>query len=188
VVDVTVRPESFSYVEFDAETIRDLAAKLIGEVGLDVQQVIVEVDETNPLGRAEITDTDPLTLRFESGAFEDPKRPRHMSPGGVADVLGRLLFQYRDRIDPAFGAPEADDDDIDLPYLVAWQVYAVARLARLGYRSQRQRRLYHFRNRCGFTDASDAAFDALWTGEDLTWADLTALVDGALAAREPTPA
>jgi hypothetical protein len=183
-VQVNVTPESFSYVEFDGAAIADLAATLVDQIGLAIDELVIEVDETNPLGRAEVIATDPLTLRIESGAFEDPKRPRKMSDEAVTDVLGRVLYQHRDRVDPAFGAPEAGDDDIDLPYLVAWQVYAVARLARLGYRSQRQRRLYHFRNRCGFTDASDAAFEAIWTGDDLTWADLTGLVDRALAARE----
>ena len=32
--------------------------------------------------------------------------------------------------------------------------------------------LYQFRNRYGFTDAADAAFDRLWSAEALTWADL----------------
>jgi hypothetical protein len=181
---VTVTPESFSLVDFDNEAIANLASTLIAQIGLDIDELVIEVDETNPLGRVDIVATDPLTLRVESGAFEDPKRPRQMSEVSITDVLGRVLYQYADRLDPSFGAPDGSDDDIELPYLVAWQVYAVARLARLGYRSQRQRRLYHFRNRCGFTDAADAAFDAIWTADSLTWSELTALVDGALAARD----
>ena len=58
----------------------------------------------------------------------------------------------------------------------------MGRIGRLGHRVQRQRRLYHFRNRHGFTDAADAAFDRLWSGEGLTWADIVALSDGARAA------
>jgi hypothetical protein len=183
--DVKVTPESFSFVEFDGDAIAGVASTLIAQLGLEVDEVIIEVDETNPLGRARVTSTDPLTLRIESGAFEDAKHPRQMSAAAVSDVLGRVLFQHADRIDPDFGPPEESDDDLELPYLVAWQVYAVARLARLGYRSQRQRRLYHFRNRCGFTDAADAAFDTNWTTDGLTWSDLSGLVDSALAAREP---
>lgn len=182
---VTVEPQEFSLVDFDAEVIARLASTLADQIGLDVDELRIEVDETNPLGRVEVTGTDPLTIRAESGAFEDPKRPRQMSEPSITDVLGRVLFQYADRLDPSFGAPDADDDDIELPYLVAWQVYAVARLAGLGYRSQRQRRLYHFRNRCGFTDAADRAFDAIWNADALTWSELCARVDGALAAREP---
>ena len=60
----------------------------------------------------------------------------------------------------------------------------VGRLARLGYPPQRQRRLYHFRNRHGFTDAADAAFDRLWAADGLTWAEIVAISDDAIA-RQP---
>ena len=46
----------------------------------------------------------------------------------------------------------------------------MGRLGRLGHPVQRQRRLYQFRNRHGFTDAADAAFEQLWEADDLTWA------------------
>ena len=87
-------------------------------------------------------------------------------------MLGRLLFEVHDRLDPAFGDPPAEDD-LSLPESVAWQVYCVGRLGRLGHQVQRQRRLYHFRNRHGFTDAADEAFDRLWSADGLTWADIT---------------
>ena len=98
--------------------------------------------------------------------------------------MGRVLFQAGDRLDPDFGAPSFDDD-LPMHHSVAWDIYAVARLARLGYRSQRQRRLYHFRNRHGFTDVADAAFERVWTEDGLTWSDLVTISDEALAAREP---
>jgi hypothetical protein len=59
----------------------------------------------------------------------------------------------------------------------------VGRLARLGYPAQRQRRLYHFRNRHGFSDVADAAFDRLWTGDGLTWADIQAVCAETAAMR-----
>jgi hypothetical protein len=97
-------------------------------------------------------------------------------------VLGRLLFEVRDRLDPAFAdAPPAGA--LTLQQSSAWQAYCVGRLGRLGYKVQRQRRLYHFRNRHGFTDAADAAFDRLWQGEGLGWAEVQAASDEALAAR-----
>jgi hypothetical protein len=136
--------------------------------------VRIEVDETTPLGRAWTSSLEPLVLSVESGAFEDPKRPRHLSERSVADVLGRLLFRVRDRLDPTFGDVPADDD-LSLPESTAWDAYAVGRLARLGYPAQRQRRLYHFRNRHGFSDVADAAFERLWTGEGLSWSDIQAV-------------
>jgi hypothetical protein len=183
VASVTVTPEQFSYVQFDAARITAVAERLLDELGLDVD-LTIEVDETTPLGRSRIESRDPLVLRCESGALEDPRHPRTLSEAGTAGVLGRLLLRERDRRDPAFGAPEADDE-LDLPHKVAWQVYAAARLARMGYRPQRQRWLYHLRNRLGFSDATDAAFDTLWTEEPLSWAEISDLVEGALAERQP---
>jgi hypothetical protein len=123
-----------------------------------------------------------VVLAVESGALEDAKAPRQLDRVGAADVLGRLLFEVRDRLDPAFGeAPEGAD--LTLQQSSAWQTYCVGRVGRLGHRVQRQRRLYAFRNRHGFTDAADASFDQLWAGDGLTWADISALSDSALAAR-----
>ena len=51
----------------------------------------------------------------------------------------------------------------------------MGRVARMGYPVRRQRYLYAFRNRHGFTDAADGAFEELWSGEDLSWADLDRL-------------
>jgi len=173
VTEVTVVPETYNLIEFDAGQIRAVAMKLMDEIGVPVA-LRIEVDETTPLGRAWTSSLEPLVLSVESGAFEDPKRPRHLSERSVADVLGRLLFRVKDRLDPSFGEVPADDD-LSLPESTAWDAYAVGRLARLGYPAQRQRRLYHFRNRHGFSDVADAAFERLWTGEGLSWSDIQAV-------------
>ena len=177
---VTVRPETFTLVSFDRDELVAVVDKLADDIGLSGADVVLEVDESTPLGRASIASyDDPITIAVESGALEDPKRPRQLSVSGSADVLGRLLFRVRDRRDPAFGdAPP--DDDLPLAHSVAWDVYSVGRLVRLGYKhyDNRQRRLYHFRNRHGFTDAADDAFDRLWSGDGLAWADIAALSDG----------
>ena len=179
---VEVRPETFSMVMFDANEIRAIVEKLAAEVGLPADLAItVDIDETTPMGRSLLQSLEPVVLSLESGALEDPKRPRQLNEDGAIDVLGRLLFEVRDRLDPAFGEAPAEDD-LTLPESVAWQVYCVARLGRLGHRVQRQRRLYHFRNRHGFTDAADEAFNRLWTAEGLTWADIAGISEGARAA------
>jgi hypothetical protein len=179
---VEVRPETFSMVFFDAAEIRAIVEKLAAEVGLPADLAItVEIDETTPMGRSLLQSVDPVVLSLESGGLEDPKRPRHLDEAGAIDVLGRLLFEVKDRRDPAFGEPPPEDD-LSLPESVAWQVYCVGRLGRLGHQVQRQRRLYHFRNRHGFTDAADEAFDRLWSAEGLTWADIEGTSQGARAA------
>ncbi len=166
----------------DAAEIRAIVEQLVPEVGLPVDLAItVEIDETTPMGRSQLQSLDPVVLSLESGALEDPKHPRHIDPDGATDVLGRLLFEVRDRLDPAFGDPPAEAD-LTLPQSVAWQVYCVGRLGRLGHRVQRQRRLYQFRNRHGFTDAADEAFARLWTADGLTWDDIASASDTARAA------
>ena len=180
-VEVVVSPEEYNYVQFDAPRIRAVVSKLAGEVGL-TGPISIEVDETTPLGRAWIVSVDPLVVHVESGAFEDPKRPRTQADHRVADVLGRLFFRAADRLSPGFADAPADDK-LTLQQSTAWDTYAVGRYVRLGYPAQKQRRLYHFRNRHGFTDVADAAFDKLWTSDGLTWADIEAASEAALAAR-----
>lgn len=172
---VTVVPSTFSYVDFDADRIAAVAERLLADVGVHLP-LRIEVDEASPLGRARVVSVDPLVIGVEGGAFEDSRRFRQLSETAVADALGRLLLRVRDRLDPAFGTPAADDE-LPLPHGTAWDAYCMGRLARLGYPAQRQRRLYHFRNRHGFTDAADAAFARLWDADRLTWDDVTTISD-----------
>jgi hypothetical protein len=166
-------------VFYDAEEIAAIAQRLLDQLDIGDRQVRIEVDETTPLGRAKVGSLDPVVLDVESGALEDPKHPRKLSPDGAADVLGRLLMRVRDRLDPAFGDPPPDDE-LDLAASVAWDAHCMGRLSRLGHAPQRKRRLYHFRNRHGFTDAADAAFERLWSAEQLTWAEIEAISAGAV--------
>lgn len=171
--EVVVEPQVFANVFFDAARIEALAATLMEQIGLD-GPLTVEVDEAVPTGRVSIASVEPLHVLVESGAFEDARRPRQLSDEAVADVLGRLLHRAADRRSPGFADAPADDD-LTLRENSAWDAYAVGRFARLGYPANRQRRLFHFRTRHGFSDVTDRAFDRLWTGSDLTWADITAI-------------
>jgi hypothetical protein len=178
---VTVTPETFAMVDFDAARIASVVAGLLGRVGLDPDtDVHLEVNETTPMGRVRLTGVAPITVTAESGALEDPKAPRQLSEPGTAEALGRMLFAARDRLDPAFGAP-ALDDEVPGGVAMAWDVYCVARLGAAGYPVTRQRRLYHFRNRFGFTDCADAAFERLWSAAPLTYADLVEIAASAVS-------
>src|SRR3546814_5211749 len=77
-------------------------------------------------------------------------------------------------------------DEITLPQSVAWQVHCVGRLGRLGHRVQRQRRLYQFRTRHGFTDVADAAFEQLWTADRLSWNEIDSISASAGRSEEHT--
>lgn len=177
----TVEPAEFTIVHFDAGEIASLADELAAAVGLDDAEVRIEVDETAALGHTELVSTDPVVIRTESGAFENPKKLRHFSPEIATDVIGRHLMRARDRRDDAFGDPPPDKE-LSLAHRAAWEVYTVGRLAQRGYGAQRQRWLYSFRNRHGFTDDADEAFETLWNGTDLTWAQITSLSDETAAA------
>jgi hypothetical protein len=182
---VTVTPEQFSMVKFEHDRIVELAVEVADKVGIPADRELrIEVDEGNPLGRVRVTSLDPITITVEGGAFEDAKRPRSLSDTSVIDVLGRHLFRVRDRLDPAFGEPPADDK-LTLQLAAAWDVYAVGRCDRAGFGPSKPRRLYHFRNRHGFTDVADEAFEELWNADSLTWADIEAVCARTEAARVP---
>jgi hypothetical protein len=165
----TVQPSTFQIVDFDAGRIADLTDELARKVGL---------------GEG-VDSVDPVHIRTESGSLEDPKKVRKFSQDSATDVLGRYLLRVADRRQPGF-ADAPPDDDLTVPQRTAWDVYAVGRLARLGYAVRRQRWLYAFRNRHGFTDDADGAFEQLWGGEGLGWAEIDRLSETS-AATNPGP-
>ena len=182
----TVEPSTFTMVDFDAARIAALTEELARKVGIEEgADITVEVDESTPLGRTQLVSVDPVHIRTESGAFEDPKKVRRFSEDAATDVLGRYLLRAADRRRPDF-ADAPPDEDLTVPQRTAWDVYAVGRLARMGYAVRRQRWLYAFRNRHGFTDDADDAFEQLWGGEGLGWAEIDRLSE-TTAATNPGP-
>lgn len=167
---VSVEPEEFRFVAFDSALIRKVGESLVTTLGID-KPVHVCVDETTPLGRVRAEIGDKILVTVESGAFEDSKRPRNQSEAATKINLGRILLRVNDRLRGGF-AETPPDDELSLPQMAAWETYCAGRLSRLGLRVNRQRWLYNFRNRHGFTDAADAAFDQLWAAESLTWSEL----------------
>jgi hypothetical protein len=185
---VTVSPDTFTYTLFDAPRIAELVSELADRIGLPPDlEIRIEVEERSPLGRTRVTSLDPVTLSVEGGAFEDAKKLRHLSDRSVNGVCGRLLFRIADRLSGRFDDAPADAD-LESARSTAWDTYAVGRCAQLGYPVSRQRRLYHFRIRHGFTDTADAVFQRLWTADGLSWADVAAASDEAVAAKEAAPA
>lgn len=181
---VVVTPETFTLVFYDAARIAALAGDVADRIGLPADaELRVEVDERMPLGRVRVTSLAPITVSIEGGAIEDAKHPRQLSERGVLDVLGRTLRKVQDRLDPAFGEPPADDD-LTLAQQVAWNAYAEGRNEALGFEVQKQRWLYHFRNRHGFNDVADGVFNRLWEGDGLRWADIEAACAATEAARD----
>lgn len=168
---VTVTPESFTFVSFESDAIRRIAQSLVEAFGLADHDVEVVVDETTPLARTSLEIGDTITIRAESGAFEDTRKPRQLSETATATSVGRMLLRARDRLSGGFGEAPADGD-LSLAQVAAWETYCVGRLERIGIPVNQQRWRYNFRNRHGFHDGSDGAFERLWTSDGLTWAEL----------------
>jgi len=183
---ITVIPEVFTLVNFDSAEIKRIASEVADRVGLPADlPITVEVDETVPLGRTRIASLDPVVVAVQGGAFENAKQLRHLSETSVVDVLGRIFHRVLDRLDPRFAEAPADDK-LTLQQATAWDAYAVGRCERVGYSPQKQRRIYHFRNRHGFNDVADRVFERLWNAEpgSLSWADIEAACAETAAVRE----
>ena len=174
-------------MQFDAGRIRELVDEVARQVELPTDvDIHIEVDEATPFGQTSTTiHGRRVEIAVEGGAFEDPKHLRHLSEGGTRLVLGRLLFRVLDRLDPRFGSPPPDPE-LTLEQHATWDVYSVGRYARrAGVDGGQARRRYAFRLRHGFTDVADVAFERLWNGSGLTWADLEAISEVTRPARAP---
>jgi hypothetical protein len=178
---VTVTPQVFTFVSFEAAAIEALLTGLLDKLGMADRALRVEINEASPVVRIVAEDGDPIVIRADSGAFEEPRRPRSLSDDNVVTNAGRVLLRLRDRADGTF-ADAPDDADLTLAQTAAWDTYSVGRIGRLGYHVHEPRWRYNFRNRHSFSDAADGIFDRVWGADQLTWADLTALSDGAVAA------
>jgi hypothetical protein len=173
---ITVSPETFTRVEFEASTIAETVAEL-AELLAITNPIHIEVDETTPLTRAWASvdgrsSDATITIKIESGAIEDRRRIRQFGPEAARDSLGRMLLRARDRLRDDFDLP--DDGELDIRQHAAWNTYAAGRLSRLGIPMNQQRWRYNYRNRFGFTDDTDAAFDRLWAADDLSWEQVIA--------------
>lgn len=175
-MSVTVEPQEFKFVEFDAATILRVADSLVAALGID-RPVHVTVDETTPLGRVSVEVGDTITVRVQSGAFEDSRKPRSQSEAATAATLGRALLHVNDRLHGGFGEAPADEE-LTLRQASAWDTYVVARLSRVGLSVNEQRWRYNFRNRHGFTDVADEAFERIWSADALTWGELESISTG----------
>jgi len=173
-MSVTVAPHDFRFVKFDAQVVQRVGDELLVTLGID-RPLHVEIDETTPLGRVRATvNPDGIVVNVESGAFEDSKRPREQSETATAVSLGRILLRTRDRLQGGFGEAPVDDE-LSLRQMAAWETYSAGRLTRLGLTVNQQRWRYNFRNRHGFTDVADAAFERIWAADGLTWTELEAI-------------
>jgi hypothetical protein len=173
VASITVTPDPFTLVPYDARELAAIiedAAALVGlPPGVDIH---LEVDEElfAPLTGHMSDVVDGRVELWVSGAnFEDNRRPRHFSATQARRDLVIMLLRAKDRLSEAFaGAPA--DRDLSRSERAAWDAHAVGRAGRLGIPVRRQATLYDYRLQLGFTDVADAAFDRLWDTDSTTFA------------------
>jgi hypothetical protein len=183
-VTVTVTPAAFTLVDFDGARIAEVFAAVARGLGLAPELAIsVVVDELSPLTGGGLRSLDPVVIALDGGALEDRGRLRQLDQREVAVQAGRYLGRLRDRRDPEFGEPPAEDL-LTLAQADAWDAYALGRLSRMGFDARQPRWRYRFRTRHGFSDAVDLVFDGLWASARLTWPDLEAACARTEAARE----
>jgi hypothetical protein len=172
---VTVSPEEFIFVAYDAAEIAAVVAELAERFEI-ANPISVVVDETTPLAKVyeeiDAASSDAtITLHAQSGALEDRQHPMSFSATGARESLGRILLRARDRMRADFADAPADLD-LSLTENAAWDTYCAGRLARMGVEVNQQRWRYNHRNRFGFNDRVDAEFDRLWSADDLAWSDI----------------
>ena len=172
---VTVTPAEFHFVKFESQEIVDVVTELAELLGV-ANPIQVIIDETTPLsnlasGVDGVSSDSTLTLRAESGALEDTKRFTHFSADAARDSLGRTLLRAKDRLRSDY-ADTPDDAELSLAENAAWDTYCAGRLERMGVELNKKRWLYNYRNRFGFSDDCDAAFERIWSSDDLSWAEL----------------
>ena len=186
----TVTPDPFHLVLYDTATIRtivdDVAAAIEFPPGVDVS---LTVDEALPhpilATFADVVDGTAV-LWVAGGNFEARDQPRAFSELHARADITHMLLRAKDRLVGGFeGSPP--DAQLTLGERAAWDAYTWGRLVRLGHPVHAQKRRYDFRMQHGFTDASDAAFERLWTAPSITWPGVQEICKATGAADRPKP-
>lgn len=169
---ITVTPDPFTLIAYDAAEIRSLLEEAVALAsippGVDIE-LNVDQELFAPLtGHMSDVVDGKIVLWVSGGNFEDNKRPTHFSADQARADLAVMALRAKDRLSDDFAAAPADAQ-LSRGERAAWDAYAVGRAGRLGVAVRRPRQLYDFRLQHGFTDAADAAFDRCWNGEHLTW-------------------
>jgi len=96
-MSVSVTPQEFKFVAYDAAMIQRVAEELASSLGLEDRNLQIEVDETTPLSRTRVEIGDnTISIRAESGAFEDTKRPRQQIEVDETTPLSRTRVEIGD--------------------------------------------------------------------------------------------
>jgi len=172
---VTVTPDPFTLIPFDAPTIaslvEDVAALVEFPPGVEIDVAVDE--ELFPPLTGHMTDVvdGRASLWISAANLEDTRQPRTFAPEQARSDFVVMLLRAKDRLSDDFADAPADRE-LTRGERVAWDIYAIGRAERLGMEVRRQRELYDFRLQHGFTDVADAAFDRCWNAPTMTFAGI----------------
>jgi hypothetical protein len=172
---VTVTPDPFTLIPFDAPTIaslvEDVAALVEFPPGVEIDVAVDE--ELFPPLTGHMTDVvdGRASLWISAANLEDTRSPRTFAPEQARSDFVVMLLRAKDRLSDDFADAPADRE-LTRGERVAWDVYAIGRAERLGLVVRRQRELYDFRLQHGFTDVADAAFERCWNAPTMTFAGI----------------
>ena len=173
--EITLDPPAFEMMLFDAaDVLADAAAAIDRVPGLELDSLGITVDETKPTTRMRVTGLDPATVHLESGTLENTKKPRTYSADAAAVTFTKLAFEISQRLDADFGAPDLQAE-LTHAERIAWDVQLIGRVKAAGVRVYLPKYRYDFRNRHGFADAVDSAFDRLLEMPSASFADILAI-------------
>jgi hypothetical protein len=172
-VAVTVTPNPFTLIEYDASEIAAIVEDCAAIVGIDPSvDIDVQVDEElfAPLvGHTTDVVDGRVKVWISGGNLEDNRRPRTFSEEQARRDFTIAVLRGKDRLSEDFAGASADGD-LSRGERAAWDVYANGRAQRMGAPHIRhQAQLYEFRLQHGFSDVADAAFDRLWNADHMTW-------------------
>jgi len=188
-VALTIVPEEFTLVLYDAAAVRSVFEEVAALVGFPADVPIsLEVDEElgQPLTGSYVDVRDGvLHLWYSGGNVEDTRRSRHLDVARARREFAMGLLRGMDRLDERFRDAPADDELSDAQRAL-WDVSAEGRAERAGIPMRPDRARYVYRLACGFTDAADAEYDRLRGGGATSWADL-ATTAARLAPNAATP-
>jgi hypothetical protein len=172
---VTVTPDPFTLIPFDAPTIaslvEDVAALVEFPPGVEIEVAVDE--ELFPPLTGHMTDVvdGRASLWISAANLEDTRQPRTFAPEQARSDFVVMLLRAKDRLSDDFADAPADRE-LTRGERVAWDIYAIGRAERLGMDVRRQRELYDFRLQHGFTDVADVAFDRCWDAPTMTFAGI----------------
>ncbi len=185
---ITVTPDPFHLVEYDAAVLRGIIEEIAGTLGFPTDiDISLTVDEAIPhpivATMADIVDG-AVDLWCTGGCFEARNKTRAFSEPHARAEITFMLLRARDRLTGGF-ADAPRDGELSLGERTAWDASAWGRVQRLGHNVHHQKRVYDFRLQHGFTDASDAAFDRLYAADDSTWGAIREICAETGAAERP---